>query len=83
MAILIKMASNIQDSVPAVSSMPTSDVYRNFIVENFFDIEHSGTIQQLATELHLSIQQTERLIKKMYNHTFREHMLFTRMKHKH
>lgn len=50
--------------------------YRSYIIEIFFLDSFCGMpkISELADLLHLSVQQTQRIIKKMYNMTFREYI---------
>lgn len=56
--------------------------YRNYIISNYFGINFTGkSLNDLANQLHLSCQQTQRIIKKLYGQTFRERMLFAKMRY--
>ena len=50
--------------------------YRSYIIECFFleNFSANPKLSELADILHLSVQQTQRIIKKMYNMTFREYV---------
>lgn len=55
--------------------------YRRYIIEQFFLSRFcdSPKVSELAELLHLSVQQTQRLVKKMYHKTFREQLAFFRV----
>ncbi|MBP1990741.1 helix-turn-helix transcriptional regulator [Paenibacillus eucommiae] len=53
---------------------------RGMIIDAFFDQYRSGlTIEDLASELRLSPRQTNRILQKMYNTTFRQKLTDIRM----
>ena len=57
-----------------------SDIYRNYIIGNYFYNKfQSGNIIELSKILHISTQQTLRIVKKLYGHSFSEHIFMLKM----
>ena len=79
--ILLMKASLFSDAktIP-LQSLSDTDNYRNYIISNYFELSYkTGTLPELAQLLHLSSQQTQRLVKNLYGKTFRDHMLEKKM----
>ncbi|WP_164821359.1 helix-turn-helix transcriptional regulator [Paenibacillus koleovorans] len=56
------------------------DDSRSLVIDAFFDrYESELTLEELATELHLSARQTSRILKQMYNTTFQQKLHDTRV----
>ncbi len=55
--------------------------YRKYIIQQYFLLNYNNSpkISELAGLLHLSVQQTQRIIQKLYSRTFREQVLFLRI----
>lgn len=80
--ILLLKASVSSDSIPTpMYELSDTDNYRNYVISNFFGTSYkNGTLTQLSELLHLSPQQTQRLIKNLYGETFRDHLIHLKMK---
>ena len=56
--------------------------YRKYIINEYFNSHFEGkTLSKLSDMLHLSTQQTQRIIKKTYGQTFRERMIYAKMRY--
>lgn len=53
---------------------------RTYVIDDFFTNKfHHGSLVTLAEQLHLSTQQTQRIIKKMYGQSFSERLTTSKM----
>ncbi len=51
--------------------LPDSTIYRNYIIADYISANYGeGSLKELAKTLHLSCQQTHRIIKSIYKKTF-------------
>lgn len=80
--VLVKAsAKTVGDAFTAPVVFETS-AYRNYIIDNYITAEFkNGSLRELSEKLHLSPQQTERLVKKLYGCSFREHLNFFKMRY--
>ena len=79
--VLLKSAAKTESESSSPQKLFDSSNYRSYIIAQFFtDNFREGTLTELAENLHISPQQTERLVKKLYNHTFREHIILRKLK---
>lgn len=59
-----------------------SNNYRDYLIDEYFTSQfQKGSLIKLSELLHLSTQQTQRIIKGIYNQTFMERMTIMRMEH--
>lgn len=60
-----------------------SNTYRSYLINQYFseNFNHSPSLEALADILHLSTQQTGRIIKRIYARSFREHVIHLRINH--
>ncbi|MHC1694873.1 MAG: AraC family transcriptional regulator [Eubacteriales bacterium] len=58
-----------------------SKEYRDYKIETFFqeNIARSLKVDDLAEELHLSVKQTNRILKDFYGHTFKQKLIEERL----
>ncbi len=76
--VLIKMAQGTENPMKAMYSDTNS--LRTYIIDDyFFENFQNGSLMKLAELLHLSSQQTQRIIKKMYNQSFSERITLMKM----
>lgn len=76
--VLIKMAQGSRNSISAMSADTNS--LRTYIIDDYFTTNYqNGSLIKLAELLHLSPQQTQRIIKKMYSQSFSEKMIQSKM----
>ncbi len=77
---LIKVSkTDIQESTPKEIVTDTNN-YRNYIIDDYFVNKfREGSLINLAEMLQLSPQQTQRIIKKMYNQSFSERITVMKM----
>lgn len=79
--ILIKASVNSEKASAISSAHSDSNSYRNYIIETSLSSNYNGiTLKELSEYLHLSCQQTQRIIKKIYGQTFRERVVFIKMR---
>ena len=77
---LIK-ATNFQgEEAPQVNPFSDTDNSRTYVVDHYFthSFQH-GSLTELSELLHLSSQQTQRIIKKMYGQSFSERLTMMKM----
>lgn len=78
--VLLKIAHGSQNASSAVLSDTNS--LRTYIVDNYFTMNYqNGSLVKLADLLHLSPQQTQRIIKKMYSKSFSEKIVQSKMQY--
>jgi len=79
--IMLLIKASASSEIPTEASAHTdTDSYRNYIIEHYFGRNYqNGTLGELADILHLSKQQTGRIISKLYGKTFNEKILEERM----
>ncbi len=79
---LVKEYASTDGNNHTTSSLSDSDIYRNYIIENYFYNSFiKGNLSELAQLLHLSCKQTQRIIKKIYGHSFKEHIIMLKMEY--
>ncbi|MBR5518923.1 MAG: helix-turn-helix transcriptional regulator [Clostridia bacterium] len=77
---LVKEYASADSDNHTTANLSDSDIYRNYIIENYFYSNFiNGNLSELAQLLHLSCKQTQRIIKKTYGHSFKEHIIMLRM----
>lgn len=80
--LLIKASATSKDTATHAKKLFGDTSYRNYIIDNYFGTDFSGkSLSDLANQLHLSCQQTQRIIKKSYGQTFRERMIYVKMRY--
>ena len=78
--VLIKIAHGSQNNMSSV--LPDTNSLRTYIVDNYFALNYqNGSLVKLAELLHLSPQQTQRIIKKMYSQSFSEKIVQSKMQY--
>lgn len=80
--ILIKVATKTEGRISSPPVVFDTSAYRNYVIDNYFSSHFkTATLTELSKKLHLSKQQTERIVKKLYGCNFREYLGFIRMRH--
>ncbi|MBO5407846.1 MAG: helix-turn-helix domain-containing protein [Clostridia bacterium] len=80
--ILMKATQNTEDSPLEMMNVEDSNNYRNYLIDEYFvnKFQHAS-LSNLAHLLHLSPQQTQRIIKNIYHQTFTERVTQMRMEY--
>lgn len=77
----------IKDGLSTATDMRTATVtlentsYRDYFIENYINSRFSEnpSLEELAGQLHISIQQLQRIVKKRYGQSFSERIFFLKM----
>lgn len=77
----------IKDGLSTSTDMRTAEVtlentsYRDYIIENYINSRfyENPSLEELAGQLHISIQQLQRIVKKRYGQSFSERIFFLKM----
>ena len=79
--ILLKASAKTEGESSPPSVTFNTNNYRNYVIDNYFSSNFkSASLGELSSLLHLSPQQTERIVKKLYNKSFREYVSFLRLR---
>ena len=80
--ILIKTSQFSEKATEEPVNIPDSNNYRKYLIDEYFvDKFQNASLTKLAALLHLSPQQTQRIVKEMYHQTFTERVTQMRMEH--
>ncbi len=80
--VLIKASTKVEGSSSPAPVVFETSAYRNYIIDNYISAEFKGgNLKELSEKLHLSTQQTERIVRKLYGCSFREYLGFYRMRY--
>jgi len=80
--ILLKASAYSFKNTTPMHMLSDNNIYRNYIIDSYISSNfRDGTLMHLSETLHLSCQQTQRLIKKLYGQTFRERILLEKMRY--
>ncbi len=80
--ILVKSALVPEQSVQSERKNSDMDSYRNYLTDYYFSVHFAnGSLRELAQFLHLSQQQTGRIIKKRFGQTFSQRMISIKMQY--
>lgn len=80
--LLVKSSATSENTVSNTKKLFDDSSYRNYIIDNYFSSDFAEkSLSKLANQLHLSSQQTQRIIKKLYGQTFRERMIYVKMRY--
>ena len=77
---LIKATNFKGEDTPQINSVSDTDNSRTYLIDHYFthNFQH-GSLTELSELLHLSSQQTQRIIKKMYGQSFSERLTMMKM----
>lgn len=77
---LIKATNSRGEDMPQANPFSDTDNSRTYLVDHYFthSFQH-GSLTELSELLHLSSQQTQRIIKKMYGQSFSERLTMMKM----
>ena len=80
--ILMKATQTTEEIPPEMVTVEDSNNYRNYLIDDYFvnQFQHAS-LSKLAELLHLSTQQTQRIIKDIYHQTFTERVTQMRMEY--
>lgn len=80
--VLIKASVKTEGTVSPSPIVFETSAYRNYVIDNYISSEFkTANLKDLSEKLHLSLMQTERLVKKLYGQSFREYLNFFRMRY--
>ncbi len=80
--VLIKASVKTDGTVSPSPIVFETSAYRNYVIDNYISSEFkTANLKDLSEKLHLSPQQTERLVKKLYGQSFREYLNFFKMRY--
>lgn len=80
--LIVLLTRSLQDNPNQEGNLPSrvNDERRILIIEQFFaNYQKNLTIEMLASQLHLSPRQTNRILNRYYNKTFKKKLLETRI----
>ncbi len=78
--VLLKASAKTEGESSPPSVFNTNN-YRNYVIDNYFSSNFkTASLGELSSLLHLSSQQTERIVKKLYNKSFREYVNFLKLR---
>lgn len=77
---LIKATNSNGEQTPQTNTFSDTENSRTYLVDHYFthNFQH-GSLTELSELLHLSSQQTQRIIKKMYGQSFSERLTMMKM----
>ncbi len=77
---LIKATNSHGENHPQINTFSDTDSSRTYLIDHYFthSFQH-GSLTELSELLHLSSQQTQRIIKKMYGQSFSERLTMMKM----
>lgn len=77
---LFKATNSKGEDSPQTNSFSNTDNSRTYLIDHYFthSFQH-GSLTELSEFLHLSSQQTQRIIKKMYGQSFSERLTMMKM----
>lgn len=78
--VLIKSAHHAESTTSSL--LIDSNHMRTYIIDDYFTNQfHKGSLNKLAEMLHLSTQQTQRIVKNMYHQSFSERITMMKMQY--